>query len=100
MRSAPRVLVWLPRGIEQRADIVTVHMRLPCCHTADGTVLEIRIAVGDVRRVVRGTHAVSLRSRASGDGVDGVNSSNDNGTWNHLTIIHTVPEQHTGKARN
>jgi hypothetical protein len=27
-------------------------------------------------------------------------ASNNRGNWNHLKIIQTIPEQHTGKARN
>jgi hypothetical protein len=28
------------------------------------------------------------------------NTSNKKGDWNHFKITQTVPEQHTGKARN
>ena len=28
------------------------------------------------------------------------NSNNNRGDWNHFKITQTVPEQHTGKARN
>jgi hypothetical protein len=27
-------------------------------------------------------------------------TSNNRGNWNNLKIIHTIPEQYTGKARN
>ena len=27
-------------------------------------------------------------------------NNNNRGNWNHLKIIQTVPEQHTGRARN
>jgi len=27
-------------------------------------------------------------------------TSHNRGEWNHLSIIQTVPEEHTGKARN
>jgi len=27
-------------------------------------------------------------------------TGNKRGNWNHLSIIQTLPEQHTGKARN
>jgi hypothetical protein len=27
-------------------------------------------------------------------------TSNNRGDWNHFTVTQTIPEQHTGKARN
>ena len=74
MRLALRVQVWLPRGVQQSADIVTVHggflvailQTMRCWkhgHCCSGLVR-------DVKRVVWIPHAVGLRGRGDDDDDD------------------------------